>query len=185
MVELDITIFRAINSLAGQSKFWDGFWIFATNYLPYVLAIMAFIALLVWKSGLKEKVKAAGIFLAAGGISYLSVLAFFNNIWPRLRPFDALQGVIELVPESGFSFPSKHALLAFLLATYVYGYNKRLGVALYVLASFVAISRVVVGVHYPSDVLGGIVIGILVGWAAVVAMRKISLQKLGFDAPQV
>jgi len=173
-MELDITIFRTINSLAGQSGFWDGFWIFATNYLFYVMAITAFIALIIWRNDLKKKVRTAAIFLTTSGISYISVLVFFNNIWPRLRPFEALQGVNQLVLESGFAFPSKHALFAFLLATYVYGFNKRLGVVFYVLASFVAISRAVVGVHYPSDILGGTVMGILIGWAGVVVTRKFS-----------
>lgn len=169
---LDIAIFRAINSLSGRSDLLDKFWIFSTDYLPYILLAAAFIILLIWKNELKEKVKVAVIFIVTGGLSYFLAVEFFNNIWHRLRPFDALQGVIQLVPESGFSFPSKHAILVFLLATYVYGFNKRLGIIFYILAALVAISRIAVGVHYPSDVLGGIVIGVLLGWVGVVVYRK-------------
>ena len=168
-MELDITIFRVINSLAGQSGFWDGFWIFATDYLPYLMIVAAFVILIIWRGDIKEKIKTTALFAAGSTFSYLLAIAFFNNIWHRLRPFEALQGVTQLVVESGFSFPSKHAMLVFLLSTYVYRFNKRLGVVFYILSSLVAVSRVVTGVHYPSDVLAGIVIGIIIG--KVIASR--------------
>ncbi|HEY9584366.1 MAG TPA: phosphatase PAP2 family protein [Candidatus Paceibacterota bacterium] len=173
-MNFDLSIFRALNGLSGQSAFSDKFWIFVTDYLPYILIVGAFVALLLWRKDLREKIKIALVIAVTGGFSYLLVMQFFNKLWPRLRPFETLQNVVQLVPESGFSFPSKHAMLTFLLATYVYGFNKRLGIWLYVFAALVAISRVFVGVHYPSDILGGAVLGAILGFLAYKIYKKFS-----------
>lgn len=172
-MSLDQTIFWFLNSLAGNGGFSDGFWIFVTNYLPYVLMAVALVALIVWRQDLRNKIKIVAVFAVTFGLSHIFVIEGLNKLWPRLRPFDTLQGVTELVSESGFSFPSKHALLTFLLAAYVYNFNKRLGVWLYIFAALVAISRVVVGVHYPSDVLVGAILGILIGLLVYKICKKI------------
>ena len=71
-----------------------------------------------------------------------------------------LQNIRELVPcGSGFSFPSSHAVNHFAAATYLSSFYRRWSWACYTYASLISFSRVSVGVHYPSDVAGGALIG--------------------------
>jgi undecaprenyl-diphosphatase len=79
------------------------------------------------------------------------------------RPFVSNIDVRPLVSESWYSsFPSGHATLFFALATAIYFYDKRAGAIYFVVAVLIAISRVVVGVHYPGDVIAGALIGVIV-----------------------
>jgi membrane-associated phospholipid phosphatase len=68
------------------------------------------------------------------------------------------------VPHSG-AFPSGHSATAFACATVLAWYDRRLAVPAFVLAAAIAWSRVYVGVHWPLDVLGGAVLGVLVATA--------------------
>ena len=100
----------------------------------------------------------------------------------RMRPF-AINGAIELIIKapSGFSFPSSHTATCFAMATAIYLFHKRLGVVAYVYASLVAFSRMYLYVHYPSDIIGGIALGIGcgIGSAALVKLicKKIDKHK--------
>ncbi|MEO2117549.1 MAG: phosphatase PAP2 family protein [Methanocaldococcus sp.] len=90
------------------------------------------------------------------------------------RPYLILDNVHLLCNEGNEpSFPSGHTTLAFTLATSLLFYSKKLGVLFLIWAIFVAYSRVYVGVHYPFDVLAGIVVGIICGY-----LTKIDTSKL-------
>ncbi len=76
------------------------------------------------------------------------------------RPFEVLPNIVQLVYEvSGQSFPSGHAAMALGLATIIYIHHQRLGIALYIFAFLVGISRIYVGVHYPIGVVFGFALG--------------------------
>lgn len=83
----------------------------------------------------------------------------------RARPYEA-HGVRRLIgPPTGSSFPSGHACVATALATVIANRAERNGArrSLYGVASWVAFTRVYVGVHYPTDVLGGAGMGLALG----------------------
>ncbi|MGE0171587.1 MAG: phosphatase PAP2 family protein [Oligoflexales bacterium] len=91
--------------------------------------------------------------------SYYAIKPYVN----RIRPCKVLDGVRMLTGCAGWqSFPSNHAAnaMAFAASFYFLG-AKRLGQLLIPLAFLVGFSRVYVGVHYPSDVLGGFLLGAL------------------------
>jgi undecaprenyl-diphosphatase len=78
----------------------------------------------------------------------------------RLRPCFTLEGVRMLVDcGPGNSFPSSHASNNFAAATILAYYYRRYAWGFYLFAGVVAFSRMYVGVHYPSDVLGGAIVG--------------------------
>ena len=93
----------------------------------------------------------------------------------RIRPYE-LTGVMPIIGlQSDFSFPSGHTAASFEAATVLMIRDKRFGIPALVLASVIAFSRMYLYVHYPTDILGGIVVGTLcgvLGWFVVGTIWK-------------
>ena len=92
----------------------------------------------------------------------------------RIRPYDLKQGIDLLIEApTDFSFPSGHTNASFVFATVIFCTNKKWGVGAFILAALIAFSRRYLYVHYPTDVLAGIVCGIFAGWITVFLLRKL------------
>ncbi|MGD0338193.1 MAG: phosphatase PAP2 family protein [Bacteroidota bacterium] len=92
----------------------------------------------------------------------------------RERPCHVLEGVRPLVDcGSGKSFPSSHAVNMFAAAVVLSYAYKRWVWAFYSMAGIIALSRVYIGVHYPSDALGGALIGFIVGQIMILLLKYI------------
>lgn len=120
------------------------------------------------------KTRRAGI--AAGIALLLSLLVnnvFLKNVVARTRPYELVEGLQILVSRPhDFSFPSGHSGASFAAACAMYpNLPRRWGVVLVVLAALIALSRLYVGVHFPTDVLAGAVIGICLGLLANALLR--------------
>lgn len=91
----------------------------------------------------------------------------------RVRPYETIEGLTILVkPLSSFSFPSGHTNSSFASAiALTLAFGKK-GALAYIPAVLIAASRCYVGVHYPSDVIAGMLIGTLVSLAAYVLLHK-------------
>ena len=91
----------------------------------------------------------------------------------RLRPYDADVTLLIVERSADFSFPSDHATATFAIAAVFLLHGvRRLGSAFLLAAVLVAVSRVYVGTHYISDVLGGALTGVLAAVAVRVAYRE-------------
>lgn len=97
----------------------------------------------------------------------------------RIRPYDLNPAIELLVPAlSDYSFPSGHTLACFECATVLMIRDRRIGIPALVLGILVALSRLYLYVHYPTDVLCGLVLGVLFGFLGV---RLIQLILKKFD----
>ena len=89
----------------------------------------------------------------------------------RLRPCWQNQTIELLINRpTGYSFPSGHTLSSTIASTILYFANSRFGIWSIPLALAIAFSRLYLFVHFPSDVIGGILLGIIIGWLSI---RKI------------
>jgi undecaprenyl-diphosphatase len=98
-----------------------------------------------------------------------------KNIVDRERPYEAMPWLDTLVKRPrDYSFPSGHAAGSFASAYAIAkGFGKKTGIPAYVLASAISLTRVGVGVHYPSDVLAGAVVGTIIGAGTMKGLRKL------------
>jgi undecaprenyl-diphosphatase len=97
--------------------------------------------------------------LATGGVGLLTYKLLKKKL-VRERPFIGLIGIECVMPPlDRYSFPSGHTLHAVLFTVIAVAYVPALAVALVPFAALVAMSRVVLGLHYPSDVLVGAALG--------------------------
>lgn len=91
-----------------------------------------------------------------------------KNTLKRQRPPQVIPCFQSLVtPSDKFSFPSGHTMAAFLLAGLVIYYFGIIAVGIYLWAISVGISRVVLGVHFPTDILAGAFLGTLIAYLVV------------------
>jgi undecaprenyl-diphosphatase len=104
---------------------------------------------------------------AAAGVSGLVIYRLLKNVLVRERPYMTHAAIVCAgKPLDRFSFPSGHTLHAVSFTVIVCSSLPALAVVLVPAAVLIALSRVVLGLHYPSDVLAGGLLGALLGAAA-------------------
>lgn len=98
-----------------------------------------------------------------------------KNIVARMRPYHRFEDILPLAAHPGdFSFPSGHTASAFAAAgIYIRYLDKRWGIVLIVVAALIAISRLYLGMHYPTDVLAGLCTGLISSLIVYFAAEKI------------
>ena len=155
MNSFDTTLFHSINNLAGQKHWLDLLFIFGAKYLVFVMAAL-FICLAIKKYPLKEI-----LILLFGSSAIFSAIGWtIGHLYLRPRPFvyEHVNQLLLHAPDA--SFPSDHTGLAFILVflSYFLKLGRRATLSLLGLGLFVGFSRIAAGLHWPSDILGGIAI---------------------------
>jgi len=175
----DTEIFHMVNGLAGKTGFFDFLGVFFASSLIFLMAAFVillagyrFVAVCIGRPR-GDAARDIAIMLRAAAASLIAVGGnfLFSLLYFRERPYVALHDATRLIgePLTSKSLPSDHASMAFAIAASVTFLHPRLGVAFLAAAAVVAVGRVFVGVHYPSDVLAGMFVGTL----AAIAVRYI------------
>ncbi len=167
---MELTLFRFLNGLTGQG--WDSLITFCATNLQYIVGGVFIVATL-WPL---RRIRMLIISLTAAVIARFGVKSAILLFVERARPFATLTDVRNIigvdVGENLQSFPSGHAIFFFALATAAHSFSPRIGRWLFVGAILISISRVIGGVHWPSDILVGALLGILIGWAVAKLSRQ-------------
>jgi undecaprenyl-diphosphatase len=172
MSGLDLHFFRVINDDLRNAAL-DILMPFVTDPGPFFIPLtLVAIGLLIWggRKGRIVVVMALLLLVVSNAVSEGLKLWF-----QRLRPCTALEAVRLLVgcSSSSFSFPSSHATnVTAQAALFAYAYRP-LAIPLFLVAAAVGYSRVYVGVHYPADVIGGVVVGLLCATLFILLWREV------------
>lgn len=160
MHELNVKLFYLIYNLHGN-HWLDSMAVFTAEYLIFVMLVaLIFYYILGRTPEEKEKNKMMVIMACLAGILDRFVITeAFKIFLYSPRPFTVL-GVTSLIPEWGNSFPSGHTIFLFGVSTIIYFYNKNLSMVFFALSLVVGLARIYTGVHWPGDVLWGIIFGI-------------------------
>ncbi|HUX61073.1 MAG TPA: phosphatase PAP2 family protein, partial [Ignavibacteriaceae bacterium] len=138
-------------------------------------AYIILLGIMLTKGGRRGRIAAVGLLLLILVTDQVNS-KIIKEIVHRIRPCNVLPNVRTPLGFNGtFSFPSSHAVNNFAAAFFIYILFPNLKWALFITASLIAISRVYVGVHYPSDILGGAIIGSAFGYVFGIGALKLDL----------
>ncbi|MDP3784648.1 MAG: phosphatase PAP2 family protein [bacterium] len=144
--------------------------IFFAEYLGWALGIMAFLIFFRKRRLLFES------FLSAL-IARFGFTEIIRYLYDRPRPFE-IKDIAPLIShDPGGSFPSGNATFFFALATTLFIYDRRWGTVFFIGAVLMGAARVLAGVHWPSDILGGAVVGILTSVVVNFILKKFKPQE--------
>ncbi|WP_225828428.1 phosphatase PAP2 family protein [Streptomyces naphthomycinicus] len=173
-VPVDGSFYRDVVGLAQRSPGWLDTAV--TLWSAYGLAVFAVLMVLGWWRARRSGAAAAVTALAVPVVVVLAygVDAVLKLVVREDRPCQALRvRTLEACPAPGdWSFPSNHAAIAAAAAVGLLFVSRRLGTVACAAAVAMAGSRVWVGVHYPHDVLTGLMVGGLIAFASMLAVRR-------------
>ena len=159
LISLDQSVFKVINSLAGKSSVLN--WLARVgaddHIIPIVLALLVLLVILIPRDRQAREVAFTCLLCAViAVVMSMAILFILNSAFFRPRPFTSLSNVhLLFYHNTDSSFPSNAATIAFAMAISVLMYNRKVGGVMLALAVYVGLARVLCGVHYPLDVIGG------------------------------
>jgi undecaprenyl-diphosphatase len=153
---MNISIFNFFFSLS-SNPIIASWALLVSNIFIYIFGVFAIVVVYI----IKRDIFYPFIILGTSAVAW--VFAYIiKNITMISRPFVAL-GITPLFFESGFSFPSLHVIVISSISTIMWSIDYRLGIIFFIFTILVAISRMIIGVHYPIDVVCGLIFGVLIG----------------------
>ncbi|HLI32292.1 MAG TPA: undecaprenyl-diphosphatase [Solirubrobacteraceae bacterium] len=186
---MDTSVYHALNNLAFENKAVGDL---AKFFAQYAIFVMVGAVALAWfartRSGclLSHRQRSALFFAGLATILGLVIVQIINHIWDRPRPFVVLHEFHKLIAHAAdASFPSDHATGAFAIFFALALFRRPAAAALaLVWAVLIGVARVMVGVHWPTDILGGLGVGAfaaLVLWTAPLRAPLLRLEGLCTD----
>ncbi len=152
-------IFYFFYNLAHKSVFFDNIVTFVAVYFIYIVIISALLFSFFYRKSWRD------LFLVcfSGGIVWI-LAKILKILIHTPRPFDAFSGVQPIFIETGYAFPSGHTAVAAAIAFALFFINKKVGYLFMFFALVIGLARIIAGVHFPIDILGGFALGALVAY---------------------
>ncbi|MBN2522805.1 MAG: phosphatase PAP2 family protein [Bacteroidales bacterium] len=176
LLKLDTNLFLWLNS--HHSPFWDNVMWFISGRIEWLPLYLVLIAFIIYRFRWKSIPILIAAILTIALADQLAVKAF-KEVFERLRPTHnpEIQHLVHIVNDyrgGSYGFVSNHAANSFSLAMFISLLFKNHYVTIGMLfwAFLVSYSRIYLGVHYPGDILGGIALGIGIGWFIIFIYRK-------------
>jgi undecaprenyl-diphosphatase len=174
---IDQRLFQTLNSIAGLSSASDAVILFFAEYFSFFLIALFFLLLYFSHHAWQEKLHILFVAFISSLIARFGITELIRFFYHRPRPYLVLSAH-ALILETTYSFPSGHATFFFAMAAAIYLYNKKWGMWFFISTVMISISRVIAGVHYPSDIIGGMIIGIAVGYSIFYIAKQVFTKKL-------
>ena len=169
-MNIELSILDWIQTL--HTPFLDKIMVFITRLgdAGIIWIVLSIVLLLIPKTR-----KSGAVMVAALVVDVLLCNIVLKNLVARTRPYDVNTGVHLLVAKlHDYSFPSGHTAASFTAVVALsFAGEKRAWKAALVLACLIAFSRMYLYVHYPTDILGGAVLGTACGWLGAWAIKKL------------
>lgn len=163
LYNIDLAVFYFFNHTLSNPLF-DKFFPFITEVNHWYIAYLVLLLFLTVRGGVKGRLAAFFVLLLVTATDQFSS-TFVKHTVERIRPCNVLHDANILAScTSSFSFPSSHAVNNFAVAVFFIMLYPKYKWELLITAFLISISRIYCGVHYPSDVLGGALIGAAFGF---------------------
>jgi len=169
---IDWTVLRFCNQLASQSPILSAITRVLVNeyVVPTALALLLLALWFSGKSAVDREQNQRAVLSAIAAVVVVNVLIkLLNVVYYRPRPFATHTLKLLFYRPSDSSFPSNAAAVAFCIAISVWLSNRRVGLVMCIVGLLFALARMCSGVHYPSDILGGLLVG---AFSAYIVVRK-------------
>jgi len=171
---MEAFVFRAINDLALKNAWLDTFGLFFAIGFPYILTF-CLLLILVFNYKKYHNIVFQSLF---SGFLARGITEFIRLFIDKPRPFVGnevnflhIKTFIEDI--SSRSFPSGHASFFFGISTVLFFYDKKLGIIFFISSLPIVIARIYCGIHWPLDIVGGFIVGIISGILVLKIFKKI------------
>lgn len=159
---VDVKSLDFFHNFAGTSEVFDKY-----VFIPAFLLFLYFSV-----HPRREKLYMFWTTIASFMVARLVITPMVHFLYYRPHPLSASQLRLLISEKNEWPFPSGHAAFLFAVATAIYLYHKKWGVGFFIAAILLNISRVAAGVHDPSDIVGGAVLGVAVAYLIVYFAKK-------------
>jgi undecaprenyl-diphosphatase len=174
---LDYRVYHAVDEFARRHT-----WLAhaANDFEKWGIVVYAAAVVLLWfaarpgASG--RRWKAAALAATISAFVALLVNRVISSAWDRPRPYETHPHAYHLSNSHDPSFPSDHASAAFAIAFAILFFDAAVGAIFLAFATLIATGRVLIGAHYPGDVLAGLGVGLAVAAVIAVAARPLLLR---------
>lgn len=167
------SLFFFIFGLSNQFPLLDALMVYITDYLIFVSVILLFSLA---KEGGPAERKTLLVSLLSIPIAII-LIKTIHIFYFEPRPFITYQFLPLSLEENNASFPSRHATIMAIFAFASTYYKHQWSLFIVILMALVGVSRIYVGVHYPLDIMGGILTGLL---SVIIARQVITYLKIRF-----
>jgi|GEM_PF-402411 len=163
IIRLDRSMFHFLNSIAGRNSWLD--WLIRVgsddHIVMIVLTLLTLATLLIAKNHQGREVAFRSIICALmAAIASMIILFALNNLFFRPRPFTTQTVHMLFYHNTDSAFPSNAATVAFALAFGVFAHWRKPGAVMLAMAAYIGFARITSGIHYPLDIVGGLLLGL-------------------------